>query len=478
MSAMGPREDSWSNVSPGKLSLSAWLAAQGFGEAVTGAVRAAKLKPQEVKVLKEWRASARGEDGALSNAQLRVLQPSAVGVSNGMLSGFRRPQAGSSGAPTAGGVRTVKFNERDCQGGSASEIKDLRKQVKDLEILVRKQASNAAAPGSGTVSAAVPSPCIGRRRGEGEMEVARTAETEPLARPRTCHVCGSSEHLKAECPAAIQIRKLEAWLAVLEGGECLLEPFIKTQQIQVTSSRLAALKREVMASKAQTVPPERVLATKRADARKAAAAMADARKDFEAKQLALADLQAEVDKCNAAMHRTADLFRQAEIALEVAQRDVAAAILPPPPITLAAPLARGPGRSRSPAGFEALEALRRSIVGLGSQGVIAEAQREHTEQTERHLAQGSEPPPPFAEFVLKRLQAEGTKQLDTISFELSADPQASVFATGPADAVGDGAALPGNTGPQNQFGAASTPQAQRGGPYGPTERWGEMEGHD
>ena len=41
------------------------------------------------------------------------------------------------------------------------------------------------------------------------MEVTEPPLTEPRA--KTCHVCGSSEHLKAECPRAIEIRKLEAW---------------------------------------------------------------------------------------------------------------------------------------------------------------------------------------------------------------------------------------------------------------------------
>ncbi len=48
---------------------------------------------------------------------------------------------------------------------------------------------------------------------------------------KACHVCGSREHLKADCPSAQEISRVEAWLVALQRDSCLLPPEVQAQQV-------------------------------------------------------------------------------------------------------------------------------------------------------------------------------------------------------------------------------------------------------
>ena len=71
----------WQAAKAGRApSLSAWAKAQKFSDAVTEAAQSGKLDTSGIKHLKQLRSDARGETGALSNAQRRSIRPELFSV--------------------------------------------------------------------------------------------------------------------------------------------------------------------------------------------------------------------------------------------------------------------------------------------------------------------------------------------------------------------------------------------------------------
>ena len=88
----------------------------------------------------------------------------------------------------------------------------MKKQLAELAAMVKRK---SAGPGDGSRKA-VPSAADEPQTGE-----ARTV------RSKAWHVCASPDHMKAECPYCLEVRKLEAWVKVLRGDGCPLSTTIR-----------------------------------------------------------------------------------------------------------------------------------------------------------------------------------------------------------------------------------------------------------
>ena len=276
---------------------------------------------------------------------------------------------------------------------------------------------------------------------EAPAAVADEAKPEPCPGPGTkskghkaCFVCGSLDHLRAECPHAKEIRKQESWLEILQGDSCMLPAEEVPRQIAATESRLAALQAEAAAKKERAVLPEQLLATRRAEVQKRMTALATARSSLEDHEKLLRDLVIEGDRLRGAVADAASAFRQAESALEEAERRLADSIARPraagsaaSPPPASAPSA--PPNTLSTRGIEALKALEMHIQGLTSSDTLGLVEQEY-QQLQAEAAGKSVPS--LLAFVMGKLQREGARQLQTIGFELTKEPAILVTETTPA----------------------------------------------
>ena len=112
----------------------------------------------------------------------------------------------------AAGGRDGETSAEEPRGVATSgELAQLRGQVATLTA----QLQAAKAPGQQP-----PSP------GQGGSKMPSKQVTT-----KTCHVCGSGSHLKAECPHALEVHKLQQWLEVLQSDSCMLSPQLREQQL-------------------------------------------------------------------------------------------------------------------------------------------------------------------------------------------------------------------------------------------------------
>ena len=189
-------------------------------------MRRSELSAEDLARVKELRQTARGEGGSLSKAQVREIQPSKVVLRNGKLVNFVK-----GAFPVGDGKQRAERAGTTNKKTTTSEVAALKKQVAELQMQVKK--------GGPPANAAM----------DGECEVVHSRH--PAAAPRgrkPCHVCGSPDHLKAECPIAHQIQKQEAWLEVLQGEACLLPEEEVARQTLATKARLESLRADAAAT--------------------------------------------------------------------------------------------------------------------------------------------------------------------------------------------------------------------------------------
>ena len=98
----------------------------------------------------------------------------------------------------------------------------LQQQVATLTALVQQSAS--AVPAAVAPKAAV---AEGKQVSVKTASVANAAAAAGKSSPvcsekaKPCHTCGSHDHFRADCPMEVEMKKLHAWLEVLESGTCL-----------------------------------------------------------------------------------------------------------------------------------------------------------------------------------------------------------------------------------------------------------------
>ncbi len=325
----------------------------------------------------------------------RRLKPTHVAVRDGsLLNMLVTASSGSDG----GGQR------RGAAAGAGVDVVALQKQVESLRAQLKEQNAVAGAPT--TVKSG------GKR-----------------VRPKTCFVCGSTEHLRAQCPHPDhrgEVKQFEEWLAVLEGESCLLPAEIRQRQVHETRDRIAALRREVDAARDKAVLPEQLLAARRADVKKCAEALAAARGQLEQHEILKAKMEDEETRLREDVDVEAMAFRQAEAALEEAQHRVAT--------TMGAPAASAPmeappaprAPALSPQGATALEGLSVQLSQLAWPCHIQKAEEEYKQVIA--MAGPVEEPPSLIAYVLKRLSDEGMRQLDLVKFDLSKEVRSSFAA--------------------------------------------------
>ncbi len=380
-------------------SLSAWLRAQGFADAVSKAVQQGKLDAGEIERLKQLRSAACGPGGALSKAQRSSCDPSKVALKTGKLTNL------SLGA-LPGGKR--KHGGAPKPGaGSASEVTALKQQIAELTALVkqRQQPASAANP--------------------EDIDMTAAEAAKPTSgKGKACHVCGSREHLKADCPSAQEISRVEAWLVALQRDSCLLPPEVQAQQVLEANARLDALKAEIAQAKEQSVLPEHCLSTRRAEAKKCCEALADARRQLEQHEGLLTEMQTEAERLRQLVSVKAKAYKLAETALEDAQRRFAESVVPSggptthEPQAPAAAMAMPAAPSLSAQGAAAMDGLMSHLQHLGSATSVKEAEEAHRHAVAAAEAEHRDPPTLLA-FVLEFLGTQGLKQLEMIRFDLS-----------------------------------------------------------
>ncbi len=375
------------------VSLNTWLQSQGFSEAVVTAVQHGKLHVDDVKRLLQLRSAARGSNGALSKAQRRQLLPNKVGIKGEKLVNFKTD--GAPGGALKGGRQEGHADK--------SEMARLKKQIEDLTALVKLSAPAEDAPMDPV--------------GDGQRCSASTSRR--AANGKACHVCGSMEHLKADCPNALEVRKLEEWLEVLRGDACLLPPELKTQHEKETVARLDALRAEAAQAKELAVLPEQLLRTRRAEVKKRADALVAARQQLEQQENLLEDVQAEAERLRGTVAFESEAFKAAEAALEKALGSVGpcTAARPAPPATAVTTLLP-PSPALSPQGAAALEGLRGQLAGLGSAATVQEAEEAHRCAVAAAQEAGRTPPSILA-FVLELLGERGLEQLELVRFDIA-----------------------------------------------------------
>ena len=383
-----------------KPSLNQWLREQGFVDEVVDAVQKSRLASADIDRLKQLRKQARGQDGKLSHAQQRSLKASGVRFKDGKLLHLTIDSS-PGGALTGDQVRA---KGRQQKGGDSAQVASLQKQVAELTALVKKGMSSMDEP-------------------MGLAETARHAPDSTVARTtkgKACHVCGSKGHLKADCPQAQVICKLEQWLDVLTGGACLLPSELKDQQVQEVKGRLEALRAETAQAKEQAILPEHLVSTRRAEAKRRYEALAAARQSLEQHESLMAEMQAEEERLRQAVAAEAMAYKQAEAALESAQRRMAETAGPQRE-SVAAPREE-PAAPRPPAlsqqGAAALELLRSQLAGLGSVNTVQDAEAAHQRAIQEATTAGQAPPSALA-FVLDMLGKRGLEQLELVRFDIA-----------------------------------------------------------
>ena len=398
----------WQSVpSSKKDSLNSWLKAQGFSSEVTSAVQKSQLDKGDVGRLQQLRNSARGDGGALSKAQRRSIAPAKILVHGNKLVNF------VGGLPVGDGKPKGTTSDR----ASGSEMNALRQEVTELKRLLRAASS--------------PDP-LGEATAAGAPAAARPQNG--ATKIKTCHTCGSTQHLRADCPVAQEVSKLERWQSHLEEDSCMLSPDLKEQQLAGVRARLATLERESTEAKERSVLPEKLLSSRRAEVQKRADALAAARQRLEASEEQYAKLKDQIEEQHQVVNTEAVAFRQAEDALEDAQRRLAGPVPavseegpapPPPPVPV-------PPNTLSARGLEALAALEDHINNL-TEGTTMQLIEEEYQQLQEAAA--GRPVQPMIAFVLDKLQREGARQLQVIGFELSKAPVAMVAEVAPTARV-------------------------------------------
>ncbi len=387
----------WATVSEKKErkpSLSAWLREQGFLDEVTDAVQRGKLLQVDIDRLARLRKQARGDGGKLSRVQCRSLQPAQVKFRGGKL--LNLVIDGALGGASKGGQQKVQF--ADAQKAEDKELASLKREIGELRALLGQQ------PGSQT----------------SPEQPERVSTPLPAgSKWKTCHVCGSREHLQAACPGAQEIRRVQAWMDVLQGESCLLPLEVRAQQMQEATARLERAKADAAEAKERSVLPEQLLISKRAEVKKRGDALAAARRKQEEHEDLLAQLQEEGEELRAAVAEAAEAFKQAEAALEAAERRVVRTIQPE---TKAADLEMAAESTPAPAlsseGAAALEGLVMQIADLAKPATIQDAENRHQEAVAAAELAG-QAPPSILEFVLKTLSQEGGRKLELIRFDIS-----------------------------------------------------------
>ncbi len=388
----------WETVKPAKPekaeSLSSWLRSQGFSDDVVQAVREGKMGGADIEQLKHLRNAARN-GGALSKAQLRSIKPQQVLLKQGKLVNF------SKGA--FAGVR----EKREKIAGGNEEVATLKKQVAELRKMV--QTAKTASSSVHSEDAVMQRAEAGQRRSESAAGRA--------ANGKACHVCASKDHLKADCPHAMEMRKLEEWLGVLRGEACLLPPESRTQSERETVARLESLRSEVAQAKERAVLPEHLLRARRAEVKKCSDALAAARQQLERQEDLLAEVETEADRLRSLVATEAAAYKQAEAALEETLKSVGprATACPAPPVP---PAPVPPAPALSPQGAAALEELRGRLAGLGSASTIQAAEAAHQREVAAAQTEGREPPSLLA-FVLTLLGEQGLEQLELVRFDIA-----------------------------------------------------------
>ena len=144
---------------------------------------------------------------------------------------------------------------------------------------------------------------------------------------------------------------------------------------------------------------------------------------------------AEGARLQSVVHEEAEAFRQAESALEEAERRLAASIVKPWQANMAAPppplVAPVPPNTLSARGLEALHALEAHVNGLTSGDNMARMEQEYQQL---QAAAAGRPVQSLLAFVMDRLQREGARQIQVVGFELSKEPAPMVAEASPAAA--------------------------------------------
>ena len=167
--------------------------------------------------------------------------------------------------------------------------------------------------------------------------------------------------------------------------------------------------------------------------------LATVRSSLEEHEKLLREVEANGQRLRDEVAAAAAAFKQAEPALEEAERRLAASISKPQQasqgMALSPPPCPQPANALSTRGVEALKALEGHIQGLTSEESLANIEKEYQEIQEQ--ASGTPVPDKLA-FVLGRIQREGVRQLQAICFELPSHhevpgpaTEAAHVATGP-----------------------------------------------
>ena len=184
---------------------------------------------------------------------------------------------------------------------------------------------------------------------------------------------------------------------------------------------MEAGKQALAAAKESATLPEHLLQSRRAEVAKRGAALAAATRSLEEKEQLLAKLAEETEQLRQTMAAEAAAFRAAESALEAAQRRLASAVGPSAAaaktVVCDKDLAQRRGHAVSDRGVTALQDLSRHIGGLTSIANVAGAQLEYEALAAAHFERGEEPPG-LCQFLFNRLQEEGSKLVDAVSFEI------------------------------------------------------------
>ncbi len=242
---------------------------------------------------------------------------------------------------------------------------------------------------------------------------------------KTCHICGSREHLKAQCPSAQEIRRVEMWIETLQGEHCLLPTELKESSLREANERLTGLKAEAAASKERAVLPEHLISTRRAEVKKHSEALSTARLQLEQHEKLVEDVRVEGERLHGVVQEEAEAFRAAETALEAA---LEAALAKPQATEAPAPASTPaiPSPALSAQGAEALNTLAAQLAGLASPANISNAEADYQTVVAEANDTGRDPPTLLA-FVLERLSKAGTQQLELVRFDLAKDCVANLL---------------------------------------------------
>ncbi len=149
-------------------------------------------------------------------------------------------------------------------------------------------------------------------------------------------------------------------------------------------------------------------------------ALAAARKKQEEHDELLAQLQEEGEKLREKVATEAEAFKQAEAALEEAERRIVRTIQPPDlqDAVLSPAAEPPPAPALSAEGAAALDGLVAQIANLASPATIRDAEEKHREAVAAAELAGRTPPS-ILEFVLGTLSQEGGRKLELVRFDIS-----------------------------------------------------------